>query len=202
MSFKVITDFFELPLKNEKNSTINITMHSRRKWEYLKLYPSHRMQKATSQKNTFKNLEPKLSWICGTGLEPRRMNWPPNSNVRYIAFLIRWTPFWGTNLVMQATCTSKHKWSANNLIQPIHKQVVIKFSTILTNGCLALAEDNPRCLLKASLFSALPSISLEWYWTFRKGSVAGFHASVSIPFKIPANFFIFALIVWCRPCPP
>lgn len=44
-----------------------------------------------------------MTWICGTGLEPSRTNCPPSSNVRYIACLIRWTPFCGTNLVMQPT---------------------------------------------------------------------------------------------------
>jgi len=29
-----------------------------------------------------------MTWICGTGLEPSRTNWPPSSSVRYIACLI------------------------------------------------------------------------------------------------------------------
>lgn len=57
-----------------------------------------------------------------------------------------------------------------------------------TRGCLVSAEKSPKFFLRASLFSAFPSRSLALYWLLRKTSVAGFHASVSIPFRIPINF--------------
>lgn len=46
---------------------------------------------------------------CATGLEPSSRNCPPNSRVRYIACLIRCTPFCGTILVMQPTYSIKYE---------------------------------------------------------------------------------------------
>lgn len=48
--------------------------------------------------------------MCGTGLEPRSTNCPPNSNVLYIACLMRCTPFCGTSLVIQPTWFIKLQW--------------------------------------------------------------------------------------------
>lgn len=53
------------------------------------------------------NVKQSITWICATGLEPRSTNCPPSSSVRYIACLIRCTPFCGTNLVMQPTYSMK-----------------------------------------------------------------------------------------------
>jgi len=59
---------------------------------------------------------------------------------------------------------------------------------IITNGLVTSADERPRLLLKACLFSTFPCRSVALYWTGRNASVAGFHASVSIPLRIPMNF--------------
>lgn len=80
--------------------------------------------------------------------------------------------------------------------------IMIEVRNKITNGCLALADDSPRRLLTNSLFSAFPWRSLALYCIFREVSLAGFHASVSIPFRIPMNFLEWKLIVELRPFPP
>lgn len=72
----------------------------------------------------------------------------------------------------------------------------------VTKGLVLSAKESPRCLRKAFLFSAFPSRSLALYWNLRKLSVAGFQESVSIPFRIPTNFWAWALRVAWSPCPP
>lgn len=76
------------------------------------------------------------------------------------------------------------------------------FEMQITSGCLELEEESPSCLLKAILFSVFPWRSLELYWISRKASLAGFHASVSIPLRIPTNFLPWRFRVEWRPFPP
>ena len=81
-------------------------------------------------------------------------------------------------------------------------KVIQCFYSKITIGCLTSALESPSNFLKAILFSVFPWRSLTLYWTLREVSVAGFHASVSIPLRIPTNFLEWKLRVEWRPFPP